>query len=182
IAPLIGLIIFGAFAPLGFTLSLGILTTLMMVLYYTVIAQGWNLLGGYGGDLDLGAAVFAGAGAYTAARLNQNLEFNMWMTMVPAIIVAVLVSIIVGYATLRLRSHYFAIFTLVLTFLAMVVAKNWPALGGGAGIFIDVEGDWTPRTLAQLFYYTLFGLAIIATVVAYLVENSNFGYALRAIS
>ena len=182
LTPLIGAIIFAIFAPLGFTLGLGLVTTLTTVLMYTVIAQGWNLLGGYGGYLNFGAAVFFGAGAYTAAFLNSEFGWDVWETLIPAAVAALVVSVVVGYATLRLRSHYFAIFTLVLTFLAMVVVKNWPALGGAVGLFVDVEGDFTSRSLAQYFYYLMFGLALIATIIAYFVEHSNFGYALRAIS
>jgi branched-chain amino acid transport system permease protein len=182
LTPAIGLAVFACFAPLGFTLGLGAVTTLTTVLMYTVIAQGWNLLGGYGGYLNFGAAVFFGAGAYTAGYLNNEFGWNVWQTMIPAAVAALVVSVIVGYATLRLRSHYFAIFTLVLTFLAMVVVKNWPTLGGAVGLFVDVEGDFTSRSLAQYFYYLMFGLAVFATLIAYFVEHSNFGYALRAIS
>lgn len=182
LTPAIGTAIFVAFAVLGLTMNLGMVTTLTTVLYYTIIAQGWNLLGGYGGYVNFGAAVFAGAGAYTAAWLNQTFGWGIFATMIPAVAVACLISLIVGYATLRLRSHYFAIFTLALTFLAMVVVKNWPDLGGGHGIFIDIEGDFTPRSMAQFFYFILFALAVVASIVAFTVENTNFGYALRAIS
>lgn len=182
VTPLIALIIFGALAPMGGVLGLGALTTLTTVLYYTVIAQGWNLLGGFGGYLNFGAAVFAGTGAYTAAWLNTEYDWNLWQTLIPAAFAAAFVSLIVGVATLRLRSHYFAIFTLVLTFLASVVVKNWPALGGGAGLYAFVDGDFNSRGLSMLFFYVLFGMALIATIIAYFVEHSNFGYALRAIS
>jgi branched-chain amino acid transport system permease protein len=182
VTPLVAVAIFAIIAPMGGILGLGAVTTLTTVLYYTVIAQGWNLLGGYGGYLNFGAAVFAGTGAYTAAWLNSEFEWTLWQTLIPAAFAAAFVSLIVGFATLRLRSHYFAIFTLVLTFLALVVVKNWPALGGAIGLFTDVEGDFSSRGLASLFFYVLFGLAILATVIAYFVEHSNFGYALRAIS
>lgn len=182
LTPAIGTAMFIAFAVLGATMNLGVVTTLTTVLYYTIIAQGWNLLGGYGGYVNFGAAVFAGAGAYMAAYLNHHFDWPIFATMIPAVAVACLISLIVGYATLRLRSHYFAIFTLALTFLAMVIAKNWPELGGGYGIFINFENDMTPRQIAQFFYFVLFALAIIASIVAFTVENTNFGYALRAIS
>lgn len=182
VGPLIAFVIFAVIAGIGLGAQLGLVTTLTTVLYYTVIAQGWNLLGGYGGYLNFGAAVFAGAGAYTAAWLNSEFGWTIWLTLLPAAIAAAVVSLIVGAATLRLRSHYFAIFTLVLTFLAMVVVKNWSALGGATGLFTIVEGDFDPRGLALLFFFVLFGLAVLATVISYFVEHSNFGYALRAIS
>lgn len=182
VMPTIAFLIMGALGVLGLTTTMGTLTTLTTVLYYMVIAQGWNLLGGYGGYLNFGAAIFAGSGAYAAAWLNNEYGWAMWQTFLPAALAAVLVSFIVGYATLRLRSHYFAIFTLVFTFLALVVVKNTPALGGSTGLYAFVDLDLDARGLGLFFYYSLFGLALLATVIAFVVDRSNFGYALRAIS
>lgn len=182
VMPLIAIGILGVLAILGGSVGMGTLTTLITVVYYMVIAQGWNLLGGYGGYLNFGAAVFAGSGAYAAAWLNSEYGWSLWATFLPAAIAAVVVSLGIGYATLRLRSHYFAIFTIVFTFLAMVVVRNTPALGGALGFYTSVEGDLDARSLAHLFYYTLLGFALLATLVAYAVDHSNFGYALRAIA
>ncbi|HEX7098165.1 MAG TPA: branched-chain amino acid ABC transporter permease [Acidimicrobiia bacterium] len=182
VMPVIALVILGALGVLGLVTDMGMLTTLTSVLFYMVIAQGWNLLGGYGGYLNFGAAIFAGSGAYAAAWLSNEFGWSMWQTFLPAAIAAVLVSLVLGYATLRLRSHYFAIFTIVFTFLAMVIVKNTPALGGSLGLYVFLDTDLDARGLALLFYYSLFGFAVLATVVAYFVDHSNFGYALRAIS
>ncbi|MBN9605160.1 MAG: branched-chain amino acid ABC transporter permease [Actinomycetales bacterium] len=180
--PVAAAVIFLVLAPMGAAASLGIVTTLTAILFYVIVAQGWNLLGGYGGYLNFGAAIFVGSGAYMAAWLNDSFDWPVWATLIPGGIAAVVVSIVIGYATLRLRSHYFAIFTLVLTFLALTVVKNTPALGGAIGLFVRVDRGLDSRQIGMLFFYLMFGLAILATVVAYLVENSNFGYALRAIS
>lgn len=182
IGPAIAVAIFAVLAVLGATLNLGAVTTLTTVLLYAVIAQGWNILGGYGGYLHFGAALFLGSGAYTAALLNSNFGWSIWATFLPAAVVAVVVSLVIGVATLRLRSHYFAIFTLVLTFVASVVVKNTPAFGGATGVFIDVPIQASGRTLALFFFYLLFAFAILATLVSFLIQRSNFGYALRAIS
>lgn len=180
--PVVAVALFAILAPMGYLSGLGLVTTLTAILFYVIVAQGWNLLGGYGGYLNFGAAVFVGSGAYMAAWLNHNWDWPVWFTLIPGAAAAVVVSVIVGYATLRLRSHYFAIFTLVLTFLAVTVVKNTPALGGAIGLFVSVDRGISSRDLAALFFYLMLGLAILATAVAYWVENSNFGYALRAIS
>jgi branched-chain amino acid transport system permease protein len=179
--PLVALACFAAMIPLAYTLKLGIVTTLTTVLLYMLIAQGWNLLGGYGGYLNFGIVVFSGTGVYTAALLNTHLEWTMWATLVPAALAAAVVAVPVGLATLRLRGHYFAIFTLTLTFLAFVIVLNSPALGGALGVYTTVDTSGGPRALAASFYYALLILVVLATAVAWLVEHSNFGYALRAI-
>ena len=179
--PLVALAFFAAMIPLAYTLKLGIVTTLTTVLLYMLIAQGWNLLGGYGGYLNFGIVVFFGAGVYAAALLNSHLEWTMWATLLPAALTAALIAAPVGFATLRLRGHYFAIFTLALTFLALIIVLNSPALGGALGIYTTVDASGGARALAASFYYALLLLVVLATAVVWLVEHSNFGYALRAI-
>lgn len=181
LAPVIGLSIFAVLAPLGAVLGLGAVTTLTVALFYVVVAQGWNLLGGFAGYINFGVALFTGAGIYAAAMLNTSLGWGMWATIIPAGLAAMAVSAVIGVATLRLRSHYFSIFTLILVFLVVVIVNNSPALGGAIGLVTAIDGEWTSRGLAQFFYYSFFGLAILATVIAYLVANSNLGNALRSV-
>jgi branched-chain amino acid transport system permease protein len=179
--PLLAAAYIAALAPLAYTLKLGIVTTLTTVLFYMVVAHGWNLLGGYGGYLNFGMAVFSGTGAYTAALLNSEYGWSMYQTLLPAAVVAVAVAAPIGLATLRLRGHYFAIFTLALTFLAAIVVRNTDAFGGALGVYTTVDASGGARALAASFYYTLLALVVLSTIVAYAVEHSQFGYALRAI-
>jgi branched-chain amino acid transport system permease protein len=169
-----------AVSPFAYTLKLDVVSTMTTALLAMVIAQGWNLLGGYGGYLNFGMAVFFGTGVYTAAILNDRLGWPMLATLPLAALAAAVVSLPVGLATLRLRGHYFAILTLVLTFLAQIVALNTQLTGAAAGIYTTVPAS-SPRQLAAFFYYTALALVVVATVAAYLIQHSNFGYALRAI-
>lgn len=182
ISVVVGLVILVLILPTGFGSNISLMTTLSAVLFYLIMAQGWNLLGGLGGYLNFATALFMGVGAYFAAWLNNEYEMSLLETIIPAALAATLVSLVVGYATLRLRSHYFAIFTLILTFLGAVVAKNISSIGGGAGIYIHLDGDWTSESIAQYFFFMFLGLAVVASLIGYFVQNSNFGYALRAIS
>jgi branched-chain amino acid transport system permease protein len=180
VGPAVAGALFLVAVPFAVTLRLDIVVTLTTALMMIVIAQGWNLLGGYGGYLNFGMAVFFGTGVYTAAWLNSRLGWSMPATMVPAALAGAVASLPVGLATLRLRGSYFAILTLVLTFLAQIIAINTEALGGANGIYTTVETSG-PRQLASLFYWTLLPLAALATAVAWLVQRANFGHALRAI-
>ncbi len=181
IAPSIGIGLLALTAVLGLVLNLGAVTTLTTALMYIAIAQGWNLLGGFGGYLNFGAAIFVGAGAYTAGYLNSQFGWTLLQTLIPAALVAVACSVLVGVATLRLRSHYFALFTLVLTFLAASVVRNLDAVGGARGLFITMQADLSPGARGLLFFGVFFVLAVAATVISWQVQRSNFGYALRSI-
>jgi branched-chain amino acid transport system permease protein len=174
------LVLLAAVSPFAYTLRLGVVTTLTTALLYAVVALGWNVLGGYGGYMNFGTAVFTGTGVYTAAVLNSELGWSMWATMPVAGLMAGLVALPVGFATLRLRGYFFAIFTLVLTSLAQVLVLNSDALGGSLGVYTTAPAS-TPRGLAALFYLTLLGLTVLATLALFAVGHSRFGYALRAI-
>jgi branched-chain amino acid transport system permease protein len=177
---LLALAALAAIAPFSYTLKMGVVTTLTTALLYAVAALGWNLLGGYGGYLNFGVALFTGSGVYTAAVLNDNFGASMWTGMAAGMVVATLVALPIGLATLRLRGYFFAIFTLVSVFLAQVIVLNTPALGGALGVYTDAPAS-TPRGLVALFYLTLLGLTVVAVILSFVVEHSRFGYALRAI-
>jgi branched-chain amino acid transport system permease protein len=118
---------------------------------------------------------------YTAALLNSHLGWGVWATILPAGLLAILVGIPIGLVTLRLRGFYFAIFTLILVVLVQVIVFDSPSLGGVQGIYTTLDKTGDSRTLAIYFFYIFLGLAVLATVVAYLVERSKFGHALRAV-
>jgi branched-chain amino acid transport system permease protein len=176
----IALALLVAASPFSYTLRISIVTTLTTALLYAVVALGWNVLGGYGGYLNFGAAIFMGAGAYTAALLNDALGWSIWLGLPLAAAAAVLVAVPVGVATLRLRGFFFAIFTLVLSSLMQVLVLNTDALGGALGVYTTAPATGT-RTLTALFYLVLLGMVIAATAALWAVEHSRFGYALRAI-
>lgn len=182
--PWLGLVLvlagFAALTPLAYTLELSVVTTLTTALLLAVAAQGWNILGGLGGYLNFGTAVFTGTGAYTAALLNSEFGWSMWPAIAAAAVAAVVVALPVGVATLRLRGYVFAIFTLILGSLAHVLVLNTDALGGALGLYTEAPAD-SPRALAALFYQTLLVFAVLATLLLFAVVHSRFGYALRAI-
>ena len=47
--------------------------------------QGWNILGGYGGQYSFGHAAFFGTGAYVTAILQVRYGVNAWLASAPAL-------------------------------------------------------------------------------------------------
>jgi branched-chain amino acid transport system permease protein len=162
----------------GFTGDLGLINTMGTVFMTIIIAQGWNLLGGYGGYLNLGMAVFFGLGAYTSGILSPNLPF--WILVPAGGVVAALGALIIGLPSLRLRGAYFTILTLIIGFLVTTLAFNLDFTRGAMGLFVttpSLSGDATER----LFYFTFLAFAVASIVAMYFVERSRFGAALVAI-
>jgi branched-chain amino acid transport system permease protein len=155
------------------------------IFLYALLAQAWNLLGGYCGQVSLGNAVFFGIGAYTSSVLSLWWGVSPWLGMLAGMVLAVLVSQAIGYPCFRLRGHYFAIATIGIGEIVQTVAINWDAIGGARGIWLPIK----PETLANFQFhrakwvYYYIALALVAAVfgVTLLVQRSRLGYYFRAI-
>src|SRR5512134_3529987 len=105
--------------------------TLVVMIAFTMMAVGLNIVVGYCGLLDLGYVAFYAVGAYTAGWLaSQHFEqftfhfgssvdneqvgihVTMWVVLIAAGLLTMVAGIIIGLPTLRLRGDYLAIVTL----------------------------------------------------------------------
>src|SRR5438270_12526024 len=84
-------------------------TTLCM---FIALAQSWNLLGGYAGLMSLAHAAFFGTGAVVASILLVN-GAAPWLSAIGAVSFTLVVALIIGVPTLRLKGHYFVVATLL---------------------------------------------------------------------
>ena len=73
-----------------------VLNFTMTALYACLIAQAWNILGGFGGQFSFGHALFFGTGAYAHAIAQMQLGLNPWLSLPLAMGVAVAVGAGVG--------------------------------------------------------------------------------------
>ena len=55
------------------------LNFLVFALIIALAAQGWNILGGFGGQFSFGHAAFFGTGAYATAILQVRFGVNAWV-------------------------------------------------------------------------------------------------------
>jgi branched-chain amino acid transport system permease protein len=154
---------------------LGVLT---LANVYAVLALTWDLLAGYTGEVNLGHAVFFGAGAYTSAFLNPGLGVPPIVCIPLGGLVALGVGLLIGVPCLRLRGPYLATTTFVLGAVLFAIAHSQHRLTGGEegirGIQPLVRGD-----LAN--YYVSAGLFLaVFALLAWLV-GSDFGLTLTAI-
>ena len=60
------------------TASNVVLNFLTVALLIALVGQGWNVLGGYGGQYSFGHAAFFGTGAYVSAILQTRYGVNAW--------------------------------------------------------------------------------------------------------
>ena len=56
-----------------------VLHIMIMIFLFTVMGQGWNILGGYAGQFSFGHSLFFGLGAYVSTLLFINLGLSPWI-------------------------------------------------------------------------------------------------------
>jgi branched-chain amino acid transport system permease protein len=159
--------------------------TLGSVFMFVVLAQGWNLIGGFAGYPSFGNVVFFGLGGYTTAVLMAKAGASFFVTLPAAAAMGLGFAVLMGIPILRLRGHYFAIATLGVAEGMREVVINLPGLtGGGKGITIPAVGEKATTSYPGNtgFYFYFLALAVITMFVVWGVARSRFGYALRAIS
>jgi branched-chain amino acid transport system permease protein len=151
-----------------------LLNLLVMFFLYVIVAQSWNLLGGFTGQISLGHSAFFGVGALATRSL--------WVGQVPILLAVVgggfssaLVAAIIGVPCLRMRSAYFPIGTLALAMIAQTTIANiFPVPGSLSREFIS--GYNLPSR-----YYLALSVAIATILVVYVVTRARIGLALVAI-
>ncbi len=167
------------------TASNVILNFLVMALLIALAGQGWNLLGGYGGQYSFGHAAFFGTGAYVTAILQVRYGVNAWVGFVAGIAAGALVGVVIGALTFRsgLKGSYFSLVTLAFAEVLRIVASVAPITGAGVGTLIKLDlrpeaFQFQSRVPFYLIVLTLVGLSLI---VVRAIEQSRFGSYLVAV-
>jgi branched-chain amino acid transport system permease protein len=158
---------------------------LFICFIYITLAQGWNLVAGYTGQISLGTHAFFALGAYTTAIIWLHDITKTWyyfdpLVMVLSGLVPVVFAIIIGIPTLsRLRGDYFSFGTLAAAeVLRIVILRGGKFTEGAMGLRLPGTGFTTMHP----YYWTALLLALLATAAVYSITRSRIGLALRAIN
>jgi branched-chain amino acid transport system permease protein len=184
VSPILVVIALLALVPIV-TTSPVVLNFLVTALMIALVGQGWNLLGGYGGQYSFGHAAFFGTGAYATAILQLRYGVNAWLAFAAAIAAGALVGTIIGALSFRagLKGSYFALVTLAFAEVLRIVASVAPVTGAGVGLLIKL--DLRPEAFqfqSRLpFYFIALGLVAASLIVVRLIEDSRFGAYLVAV-
>ena len=162
-----------------------LLTFVMMSLYAALLSQAWNILGGYGGQLSFGHALFFGVGAYAQALGQLNLGLNPWLVLPGAIALGALVGVAVGGLTFRygLKGSYFALVTLAFAEVFRILALSASFTGGGVGLMVPLQEGVTNMQFGSRrgYIYLLLAFVLLALLVTAWLRHSRFGAYLQAV-
>ena len=161
------------------------LTFLMMALYAALLAQAWNLLGGYGGQFSFGHALFFGTGAYVQVLAQVEGGLNAWVALACAVAAAAAVGAAVGALTFRygLKGSYFALVTLAFAEVFRILAVTVGFTGGGVGLMLPLKESAANLQFAsrQGHVFVALGFVVAALLATAWLRHSRFGARLQAV-
>jgi branched-chain amino acid transport system permease protein len=176
------LLVFPLFSSSAFAMA-----TMIQFLMFSLYGMGWNTIGGYGGQVDLGKAQYVGIGAYTTAVLLIRWDIPFWFSMPLGICFAVVWSFIIGYPLFRLKGHYFAIATIATSLVLKDLFEVWNFVGAARGLEISPIKYPPPDFWRLIFkqdvyyYYVILFFFLIGILFINWFRKSRLGFQLRSI-
>ena len=111
-------------SALGESFNAGYPALMQRFVIFGILVIGFNLLFGLTGYLSFGHAAFLGIGSYAAVWMFKLLSYNIIPAILLSVIVAGLVSVVIGYVSLRRSGIYFSILTLAFAQMMYAIAYS----------------------------------------------------------
>jgi branched-chain amino acid transport system permease protein len=166
---------------------------------FGLAAIGINMQFGYTGLLNFGQSAFMAIGGYSIAVTVVRLGMSFWVGIVIGLIGAVLLALLLGVPTLRLRADYLAIVTIAASEIVRLLVRSVTfksTFGGSDGLqsfssgFFALnpipEGDYNMGpvnfTNRELFVLLVgWSIVALACLVTWLLVRSPWGRVLKGI-
>ena len=156
------------------------------VLIMGFFAMSFNLLMGYSGLLSFGHAGFFGVGAYITALMIQYGTNSIFLILFVAIIFSMIISIVIGFLSVRQDEIYFAMITLGFGMMLYTIAHNWTSVTGGSDglpLMNVPEINFFGYKISflntdNLYFFTLIIVAL-GIFILWKIINSPFGLILK---
>jgi len=169
-------LLFPLFAPNNYLISVATQAFIMVI-----AALGLNLITGYTGQFNLAHGAFMAIGAYTVGILTVDHQVPFWPAFMLGGVTTGVLGLFIGLLSLRLRGHYFSIFTLCVSYILFLLIEKWESLTHGP---VGIMGIPAPAGIGPVrfgtplsqYYLVLaflaFGLWVMARIVRSLLGRS----------
>lgn len=162
-----------------------VLNFVMMSLYACLLAQAWNVLGGFGGQFSFGHALFFGVGAYIQVIAQVQGGWNPWLALPVAMLVSAAVGAFVGALSFRygLKGSYFALVTLAFAEVFRILALSVSFTGAGVGLMLPLNESFSNMQFISRagYVWLVLSLVTLALLVTAWLRHSRFGAYLQAV-
>jgi len=170
-----------------------------LAIVYCLAAIGLNVHFGYTGLLNFGQAAFMAVGGYAMASFVQTWGLSMWLGMLVGIGLTIVLALLLGIPTLRLRADYLAIVTIAAaealrqTVGSVTLLEYFGGQDGRQGNFAREFRDLNPfdegltigpvSWSANVFWVMVVGWALVALccLIVWALMRSPWGRVLKAI-
>lgn len=161
-----------------------IISVMVFIAIYGIVAIGLCLLMGYGGQISLGQAAFVAIGAYVSGILTAKYQVSPWLALIAAIIVTGIAALGTGAAILRFHGHVLAVATLALNIIVYTFLVELDPVTGGlspglSGIPRLSIGSFALREDVHYYYLGWAFLGVIF-VLSWNIVHSRVGRAMRS--
>ena len=185
ISVICGLIVLLFALPL-FDLNSFYLHLFIMIFMHAVMAQSWNVIAGFSGQISLGHGAFFGIGAYATSFFYMQYGVTPWVSIFFGMFISGVFAVLIGIPMLRLSGHYFAIATLLIGISFQVVFQRWDLVGAASGLWVTMtpEDSWIAiqfHSSKVPYYYIFLIFFLISFFAVWVLSRSKLGYRLRAV-
>ncbi|MEM3980992.1 MAG: branched-chain amino acid ABC transporter permease [Ignisphaera sp.] len=189
-SPLFVFMIIGVIIPIC-TSNQYLLHILILIYLLAILGASWDLIAGYGGIFSFGHQAFYAIGAYSASILSIKYGVSSWFGLVIGGFIAMILSLMIAYPTIKLRGPYIALITLsfsLIVYELIIIFRDFT--GGPSGLWgiptfsaiklglIDVVFSYVERTS---FYYLALMLVATTILTLRIYSTSRYGLYIRVI-
>lgn len=173
---IVGLAIFIAYIAYFFGSGQSYFANFIVYICLFIIAgEGWNVLGGYIGEVSFGHAVFFGIGAYTVALANgYHIPIPIPILVVLGALISGLFAWLISYPLLRVKGFSFLIGTFGLGVIFLNVFKSNEKLFANKGIYVS----YVP---SEIIYPIIVATTIVIVILLQYLIKSNLGLSFKAV-
>jgi branched-chain amino acid transport system permease protein len=160
------------------------LKVLIPIGIYVILAVSLDLLMGYTGQISLGHAGFYALGAYASGLSTVKLQLSPLLGLAISVLLVGIVSLVIGYAVLRLKGYYLIIATLSFGLIVIGLITSLQNLtGGGTGLsgIPDFSLFGFSFDTATKYFYLVWFFVVLTILWSLGIVHSRFGRAISAI-
>ncbi|WP_224079598.1 branched-chain amino acid ABC transporter permease [Cupriavidus laharis] len=161
------------------------LTVMTLAFIYAIATLGLNLITGYTGQLNLAHGGFMAIGAYTLGILTVDHQVPFWLAFALSGVVCMVVGYFVGLVSLRLKGHYFSIFTMCIGYIIYLLIEKWESLTHGT---VGLIGIPVPAAIGPVAfdsvpaqYYLVLAFLAVGTFLMHRIVTSLLGRSFMAV-
>ena len=161
------------------------LTVMSTAYIFAIATVGLNLITGYTGQFNLAHSGFMAVGAYTVGILTVDYQMPFWSAFALSGVMAAAVGFFVGVVSLRLKGHFFSIFTMCVGYIMFLLIEKWESLTHGT---VGIIGIPVPTAIGPIsfdsprsLYYMVFFFLVVGMWVMHRIVHSLLGRTFMAI-